>query len=140
VSGFRSGFRVIRPADRAVDTGSGVMHREAAISKAVVGAEALWFGYVELAPGAASAVHHHGDSESAIYVISGHPRFYSGPTLAEVHDAEPGDFIWVPPHEVHVETNRSTTEPVRIAVARSTQEAIVVNLPDPEGWPPASTG
>ncbi|MEA2591561.1 MAG: hypothetical protein QOD62_1392, partial [Actinomycetota bacterium] len=66
-----SEFRVIRPSDRLPDTASGAMRREAAVSNAVVGAGALWFGYVELAPGAVSAVHHHGESESAIYVISG---------------------------------------------------------------------
>jgi len=131
-----TGFRVIRPQDRRPDTASGAMRREAAISNMLVGAGKLWFGYVELAPGAVSAVHHHGESESAIYVISGQARFWTGPDLSEPHDAEAGDFVWVPPHEVHVETNRSDDEPVRMAVARSTQEAIVVNLPTPEGWPP----
>jgi uncharacterized RmlC-like cupin family protein len=130
-----AGFRVIRPSDRLSDTASGAMRREAAVSDALVGAGALWFGYVELAPGAVSAVHHHGECESAIYVISGSARFWSGAGLSESHDAEAGDFVWVPPHEVHVEANRSTTEPVRMAVARSTQKAIVVNLPNPEGWP-----
>src|SRR2546429_4820440 len=130
------GFRVIRPSDRQPDTASGAMRREAAVSDALVGAGVLWFGYVELAPGAVSAVHHHGESESAIYVISGQARFWTGPDLSEPHDAEAGDFVWVPPHEVHVETNRSDAEPVRMAVARSTQEAIVVNLPTPEGWLP----
>jgi uncharacterized RmlC-like cupin family protein len=112
------------------------MRREAAVSHALVGAGKLWFGYVELGPGAVSAVHHHGESESAIYVISGRARFFAGPALAETHDAGAGDFVWVPPHEVHVEANRSDDEPVRMAVARSTQEAIVVNLPTPEGWSP----
>lgn len=131
------GVQVIRPSQRRPDAASGVMGREAAISAAQTGAERLWFGYVELAPGALSAVHHHGESESAIYVISGHARFWTGPDLAEPHDAEAGDFVWVPPHEIHAEANRSTTEPVRMAVARSTQEAIVVNLPAPPAWPPA---
>ena len=130
------GLRVIRPAARTRDTASGAMAREAAVSAGLVGAERLWFGYVELAPGAASAVHHHGESESAIYVISGRARFFAGPDLADAHDAEAGDFVWVPPHHVHVETNRSDTEPVRMAVCRSTQEAIVVNLATPEGWSP----
>ena len=129
------GFRVIRPPDRLPDTASGAMRREAAVSDDLVGAGALWFGYVELAPGAVSAVHHHGESESAIYVISGSARFWSGADLSRSHDADAGDFVWVPPHEVHVEANRSDTEPVRMAVARSTQKAIVVNLPNPEGWP-----
>jgi uncharacterized RmlC-like cupin family protein len=126
-----SGFRVIRPADRSPDTASGAMRREAAVSSSLVGSGTLWFGYVELAPGARSAVHHHGESESAIYVISGHARFWTGSGVSEPHDAEAGDFVWVPPYEVHVEANRSDAEPVCMAVARSTQEAIVVNLPDP---------
>lgn len=130
-----SNFRVVHPADRAPSTGSGAMRREAAISQALVGAEALWFGYVELAPGAVSAVHHHGESESAIYVVSGRARFWSGPDLAQRHDAGAGDFVWVPPGEIHVEANGGD-EPVRMVVARSTQEAIVVNLPTPEGWSP----
>ena len=131
-----SGFRVIRPSDRLPDTASGAMRREAAVSNALVGAGALWFGYVELAPGAVSAVHHHGESESAIYVISGHARFWSGADLSESHDAEPGDFVWVPPHLVHVEMNTSATEPVRMVVARSTQASLTFNLPTPEGWRP----
>src|SRR3989475_10476553 len=125
------GFRVIRPSDRLPDTASGAMRREAAVSDALVGAGALWFGYVELAAGAVSAVHHHGESESAIYVISGSARFWSGAELSQSHDAEAGDFVWVPPHEVHVEANRSDTEPVRMAGARAAPIAIVVNLPDP---------
>ena len=111
------------------------MVREAAISHALVGAEARWFGYVELGPGAVSAVHHHGESESGIHVISGHARFWSGLSLEQRHDAEAGDFVWVPPREVHVEAN-ADGEPVRMVVARSTQEAIVVNLAPPEGWSP----
>ena len=49
-----SEFRVIQPSDRLPDTASGAMRREAAVSNALVGAGALWFGYVELAPGAVS--------------------------------------------------------------------------------------
>ncbi len=83
-----------------------------------------------------SAVHHHGESESAIYIISGRARFASGPGLREIHDADAGDFVWVGPHEIHVEMNRSDSEPVEMVVARSTQEAIVVNVDPPSGWVP----
>ncbi len=47
-----------------------------------------------------------------------------------------GDFVWVGPYDLHVEINLSDTEPVRMVVARSTQEAIVVNVAPPEGWSP----
>ncbi|MFP3913999.1 MAG: cupin domain-containing protein [Actinomycetota bacterium] len=125
-------LRVIRPSDRVKDTASGAMGREAAISAGLTGSRLLWMGYVELAPGTRSAHHHHGESESAIYIISGRARFLTGDRLEEAHDASQGDFVWVPPHLRHVEMNLSGDEPVRMVVARSTQEAIVVNLPDPD--------
>ncbi len=130
----KSGFRIVRPEDRTPDMASGAMLREAAISGDLVGAQKLWVGTVELPPGALSAVHHHGDSESAIYLISGHGRFCAGDELDEVFDAHAGDFVWVPPNVPHVEINASDTEPVRMVVVRSTQEAVVVNLATPAGW------
>jgi uncharacterized RmlC-like cupin family protein len=105
------------------------MVREAAISQGLVGAEQLWVGYVELPPGMRSAPHHHGDCESAIYVIGGSAKFLSGDGLQRVETAAAGDFVWVPPHIVHIEENASATEPVRMVVARSTQETLVFNVP-----------
>ena len=128
--------RVIGPQDRVDDAASGVMTREAAISNSVTGATRLWVGYVELPAGSRSAVHHHGESESAIYIISGRARFASGEDLGTVADADPGDFVFVGPYDLHVELNRSDIEPVRMVVARSTQEAIVVNVDPPPGWTP----
>ena len=122
------GVRVVRPADRMPDVGSGAMAREAAISNRVTGAEKIWVGYVELPPGMRSSKHHHGEAESAIYVVSGQARFLTGPNGEEAHDAGPGDFVWVPPHEHHVEMNLSNTEPVKMIVSRSTQETLVFNV------------
>ncbi len=130
-------LRVIRPGARRADVSSGVMPRQAAISGGQVGSEKLWMGWVELGPGLVSGVHHHGDSESGIFVVSGRVRFCSGEGLDEVHEAGAGDFVWVPPHLVHVEVNMSTIEPVLMVVARSTQEAIVVDVPAPAGWSPS---
>lgn len=132
-----TGLHVIRPADRATDTASGAMRREAAVSRALVGAEQIWVGYVELGPGLLSAAHHHGEAESVIYIISGRARFFTGERLTIAHDATPGDFVWVPPRIVHIEMNASDSEPVRMVVARSTQETLVFNLPTPPGWMPA---
>jgi uncharacterized RmlC-like cupin family protein len=129
--------RVIRPSERAPDTASGAMLREAAISRSLVGARKIWVGYVELGPGLISAAHHHGEAESAIYIVSGRASFYVGEQLATRRDAGPGDFVWVPPHVVHIEMNTSVEEPVRMVVARSTQETLVFNVPTPEGWKPA---
>jgi uncharacterized RmlC-like cupin family protein len=124
-------LRVIRPADRVSELASGAMRREAAISKVITGAQKVWTGYVELDPAEISAAHHHGEAESSIYVISGHARFV---TADGAFDAEAGDFVWVPPHVVHVEVNRSSSEPIRMVVSRSTQDALVFNVEMPEGW------
>jgi uncharacterized RmlC-like cupin family protein len=131
-----SSLRVIKPGERSPDSSSGAMVREAAIASALTGAKRLWLGYVELGPGLVSAVHHHGEAESGIYLISGRARFVCGEGLDEVHDAEAGDFIWVPPFALHVEINPSDTEPARAVVARSLQDNVVFNLPTPEGWSP----
>jgi uncharacterized RmlC-like cupin family protein len=129
-------LRVITAADRIPDEASGAMVREAAVSRTLVGAERLWVGYVELPGGRVSSVHHHGEAESVIYVISGQAAFFSGEGLVERQDARAGDFVWVPPHVPHVEMNVSATETIRMVVARSTQETLVFNLPTPEGWSP----
>jgi len=130
-------LRVIRSAERCPDQASGAMLREAAIAQSTVGAQKIWLGYVELGPGLVSAVHHHGEAESGIYIISGDARFYSGDRLEQAQEAHTGDFVWVPPHLVHVEMNASQTEPVRMVVARSTQASLTFNLPTPQGWQPA---
>ena len=125
---MRQGLKVVRAADRSPDTASGAMVREAAISSAIVGAERIWVGYVELPPGLSSAPHHHGDCESAIYIIAGEARFRTGAGYKDASIARAGDFVWVPPQVAHVEENVSATEVVQMIVVRSTQETLVFNL------------
>jgi uncharacterized RmlC-like cupin family protein len=129
-------LRVVRPGERIADQASGAMLRESAIAASTVGAQRIWLGYVELGPGLVSAVHHHGEAESGIYIISGHARFYSGERLERPQDANAGDFVFVPPDVIHVEQNVSSSEPVRMVVARSTQANLTFNLPTPDGWQP----
>src|SRR3954452_23895860 len=114
-------LRVVRAGDRCAELASGPMLRESASAQSTVAAQKIWLGYVELGPGLVSAVHHHGEAESGIYIISGTARFFSGEALTDSSDAQAGDFIWVPPHLIHVEMNTSQTEPVKMVVARSTQ-------------------
>ena len=118
-------MRVIKPGDRRPDVASGSMLREVAIARATVGAAELWVGFVELGPGMVSDVHHHGEAESVIYLISGRARFVAGEGLNEALDAEAGDFIWVPPFLPHLEMNPSASETARAVVVRSRQENIV---------------
>jgi uncharacterized RmlC-like cupin family protein len=104
------------------------MDRAAGVAGSTSGAKNLWMGYVTLAPGLESGVHHHGTNESGIYIISGQARFRFGENLQETVEAGPGDFIHVPPHVVHQEINVSQTDPVEMIVARDSQEGIVVNV------------
>jgi uncharacterized RmlC-like cupin family protein len=105
------------------------MHRVAAISGPVCGSRAIWMGVTRVAPGASSGLHHHGDSETGIYVVSGRPVFIGRDGDEEFRlETEPGDFVFVPPHAPHVESNEGREEEAVVVIARSTQEAIVVNL------------
>ena len=113
---------------------SGGMRRFAAISGKTVGSEKLWMGQTHVAPATASSDHHHGESETAIHVVSGHPEFVfvddSGDTPQEVRlRTSPGDYIFVPPYVPHREENPDPDDEAVVVIARSTQEAIVVNLP-----------
>ena len=77
----------------------------------------------------ASADHHHGESETAIYVVQGHPVFVFHDGNDEVRlETSPGDYVFVPPFTPHREENPSSEEEAIVVIARSTQEAIVVNL------------
>jgi uncharacterized RmlC-like cupin family protein len=126
-------LRLITADDLSGDTAqTHGMRRSAAISGTQVGAGQLWMGRTVMAPGGASGDHHHGDSETGIYVVSGRPAFaFRDPESGEVVrlHTKPGDFVWVPPHVPHREENPSPDAEAVLVVARSTQEAIVVNLP-----------
>jgi uncharacterized RmlC-like cupin family protein len=106
------------------------MQRFAAISGRSVGAEKIWMGETYVSPQTVSGSHHHGESETAIFVRSGNPEFVFHDGVEEVRVATaPGDYIFVPPFVPHREENPHPEHPAVIVIARSTQEAIVVNLP-----------
>jgi uncharacterized RmlC-like cupin family protein len=127
-----AGLRLIKPGDLSGATAqTSGMIRSAAISGELTGAASLWMGRTELPPGVNSGDHHHGESETGIYVVAGRPVFvFRDPASgADVRlEAQPGDYIWVPPWVPHREENPSADETAVIVLARSTQEAIVVNV------------
>jgi uncharacterized RmlC-like cupin family protein len=115
------------------------MRRLEAISGKTVGSQKLWMGQTHVPPSTASANHHHGESETAIYVVSGFPVFVFGEQDQESDvdgyrevrlETGPGDFVFVPPFVPHREENPHPEIEAVVVIARSTQEAIVVNLDD----------
>jgi uncharacterized RmlC-like cupin family protein len=106
------------------------MRRYEAISGARSGSRKIWMGESHIGPGMVSGDHHHGEAETGIYVVSGHPVFVFLEDGAERRvETRPGDYVYVPPYVPHREENPSVDEPVVVVLARSTQEGVVVNLP-----------
>ena len=114
------------------------MSRYEAISGNSVGSRNLWMGQTHVGPSTNSANHHHGESETAIYVVSGNPVFVfldqDGDEAVERRlETAPGDYVFVPPFLPHREENPDPANEAVVVIARTTQEAIVINL-DSLAW------
>jgi uncharacterized RmlC-like cupin family protein len=122
----------IRPSDRATTVGQHAgMERSVAISRPVAGSTALYSAVVSTAPGDKTRIHHHGDFETSIFILSGAASYTFGPTGVEHgFEAVAGDFVYIPAGEVHVEANASTTEPLVVVITRNGPDSHVVYLDD----------
>src|SRR4051812_6614919 len=109
------------PSERVEADPTPGMRREAA-----AGADGLWAGFVTTEAGAASGWHHHGDHETAIYVVSGRLRMESGPAGGDVLEAGAGDFLHVPAHAVHREANPGEVRS-ELVVTRAGTGPVTVN-------------
>ncbi|MDN5894023.1 MAG: cupin domain-containing protein [Nocardioides sp.] len=113
--------RVIRGADlESADPTPGMLrHRAFELPM-------LWAGQVRTEPGAVSGWHHHDTNESSLYVVEGVLRIefegYDGHL-----DAGPGDFVHVPAHTVHRESN-PTSQPSLAVIARVGGGVATVNV------------
>jgi uncharacterized RmlC-like cupin family protein len=134
-------LRHIRAEDLSGQTNqtTGMTRREA-ISGHTVGSSKVWMGQTHVAPETSSGDHHHGEAETAIFVLSGHPVFVFAEGDEETRIAtQPGDYVFVPPYTPHREENPSGDEAI-VVIARSSQEGIVVNLPSLWASETAETG
>jgi len=93
--------------------------------------DAMSAGVVKTEPGMVSGWHHHGDHETAIYVLSGRFVMESGPGGSLVLDARPGDFLYVPRQAIHRESNPGQTECTAVILRSGTGE-VVVNTDGPQ--------
>lgn len=105
------------------------MVRTAGVSESTAGSRGIFMGNTVMGPATRSGAHHHGESETAIYVVSGTPAFIFRRGDEEVRlETKPGDFVYVPPFVPHIEENRSDDTNAVLVLARTTQEAIVENV------------
>src|ERR1700723_4198203 len=124
-----NGVRVIKGNQLDTNTAQTPgMNRAAAINAARVGAQKIWAGTVHIHANAKTGAHHHGALESVIYVIKGKARMGGGERLEYVAEANPGDFIFIPPYVPHQEINASSAEILECVLGRGDNEAVVVNL------------
>ena len=121
--------RVVKPHEfDANTTQTPGMQRVAAISRELAGSRGIWAGVTIVGPQVASGVHHHGEIETVIYVVSGKGLIRWGERMECEQEVEPGDFIYVPPFVPHQEINNSPDTPSQWVIVRNSQEPIVVNL------------
>ena len=113
-----------QPMDTTAQTRG--MERRAGIDGNTAGAKRIWMGYVTCLPNQMGPPHHHGEAETAAYIVSGQMRVYFGEGFKEYVDASPGDYLYVPAHTPHIEGN-VTDEPAELILTR-TPDNIVVNL------------
>jgi uncharacterized RmlC-like cupin family protein len=115
----------IVPGERVIGDPTPGMTREQAIA-----VEGLWSGLVRTDAHMTSGWHHHGDYDTAIYVVFGSLHMESGPGGAEVLDAVAGDFVFVPKEAVHRESNPGDVES-QLIVTRAGVGPAVVNVDGP---------
>ena len=102
------------------------MTRKPGIDSNTAGASKIFLGHVTCDPNTLGPPHHHGEAETAAYVLKGEIRVYFGEDFKEFVDAGPGDFIFVPAYMPHIEGN-VTDEPAEAVLSRG-PDNIVINL------------
>ena len=82
-------------------------------------APGLWAGLVHTEPSATSGWHHHGAHETSLYVVSGSMRIEFGPGGGDAVEAAAGEFLHVPAHTVHRESNPDADTTSTAVIARA---------------------
>jgi uncharacterized RmlC-like cupin family protein len=120
------GVRRVGPEERTPGRSTPGMVREEAFST-----EQLWCGLVRTRPGKVSGWHHHGEYDTAVYVLTGMIMVESGPGGSDRTEAGSGDFLLIPKGVVHRESNPSEAE-FTAAVVRAGRGEPVFNVDGPD--------
>ena len=129
--GLYPSVRVVHSAELSAETlqtpGSLRLSAISAIQGVV---SSMWAGIFVVEPSAKTAIHHHGEQETIVYVLEGEALVRWGERGEHSATVRAGDFLHVPSWLPHQELNPSDEQPFRWVVVRSTPEAIVFNLPN----------
>lgn len=121
-------LRVVRASELTQDTAqSANAARLAGVSSSNTDARNIWLGKVATGPGHRSSAHHHGEAETAGYVLKGKAYILTGENFADRVDLDEGDFVFVPPFVPHIEGNASDDAELVWLTARH-PDNIVINL------------
>jgi uncharacterized RmlC-like cupin family protein len=116
---------VVTPSQRTSGPPTPGMDRQQAFATADT-----WAGFVRTQSGMVSGWHHHGEFETAIYVLTGSLRMEFGLGGSSSVEAGPGDFVLVPKGVVHRESNPSAG-PGDLVVVRAGRGESTFNVDEP---------
>jgi uncharacterized RmlC-like cupin family protein len=116
---------VVTPNDRTSGPSTPGMDRQQAFAT-----DDMWSGFVRTETGMVSGWHHHGEYETAIYVLTGSLKMEFGPRGWNTVEAAPGDFVLVPKGVVHRESNPST-DSTDLIVVRAGRGESTINVEGP---------
>lgn len=102
------------------------------VREQAIAVDGMWAGFVSTAPHMTSGWHHHGDHDTAVYVVDGAIRLEFGAEGGEVVEAGEGDFVHVPKNAIHRESNPLDQESHAIVV-RAGDGPPTINVDGPQG-------
>ncbi|MGH8777353.1 MAG: cupin domain-containing protein [Jiangellaceae bacterium] len=106
------------------------------VREQAIAVEGMWAGLVRTDAHMTSGWHHHGDHDTAVFVVDGALRMAFGPDGNESLDAGAGDFVHVPKGVIHRESNPTDAES-HVVVVRAGSGPPTINV---DGPPPATGG
>ncbi len=120
--------RRIPPEERRPGASTPGMEREEAVA-----GDGFWAGLVRSGPRTISGWHHHGDHDTAAYVLTGTLRVEFGAGGRDAVEAGAGDFLHIPKRVVHREGNPGDAEATLVVVRGGRGEPVFnVDGPDPD--------
>jgi uncharacterized RmlC-like cupin family protein len=122
----KTGVQVIQtPLDVNATAQTRGMRRVPAICAETVGARQIWMCYLTVNPHERGQPHHHGNTHTAAYTISGRARICFGKNFDDFIEPGPGDFAFDPPGLVHLVDHPFDDEPWKGVLARCPQNTVV---------------